>query len=252
MTLGLIGYGRFGRLAARYLSRHVTVLVYDPGLPRRARSRKGLRFVSLSEAASQDTVIFSVPVSLLEDALKSARPHLRPGTVVIDVCAVKVLPARWMKRILPKNVHILGTHPLFGPDSAARTLQGRTIVVCPIRIPPKHLSTIIRHLRRKGLVPAVMSVDEHDRMAAETIFLTPYLGRIVGQAGLRRWPKVTFNYRNLLRLADVAERDSFTLLADMARFSNRGERVLLALKRAQATLDSRLHTGPRSRRKARA
>jgi prephenate dehydrogenase len=246
MTVGLLGYGRFGKLAARYISQDADLLVFDPAHPPGTRGRRRTRFVSPGEAASQKVVILAVPVSSLEEALRSIRSHLLPGTLVIDVCAVKARPARWMKSILPRGVHILGTHPLFGPDSASRTLHGRTVILCPVRIPPSLLSSVKRILRRKGLTTTVMTVEEHDRMAAETIFLTQYLGRMVGHAGLQRWPNVTFNYRSLLTLTDVAERDSFTLLADMARYSRRGKRVVDALKRAQQKLDRKL-SRPRPR-----
>jgi prephenate dehydrogenase len=248
MNVGLLGYGRFGKLAARYIARDAGVLVYDPLHPPGSSGRRRTRFVSLAEAASQKVLILAVPVSSLEKALRAVRPHLLRGALIIDVCAVKTRPAAWMKSILPRSVHILGTHPLFGPDSAARTLSGKTVILCPVRIPPPLLSRVKRILRRKGLATSVMTVEEHDRMAAETIFLTQYLGRMVGQAGLHRWPKVTFNYRNLLTLTDVAERDSFTLLADMARYSSKGKRVVEALKRAQRRLDKKLSTTrPRSR-----
>ncbi|MGB2958211.1 MAG: prephenate dehydrogenase/arogenate dehydrogenase family protein [Bacteroidota bacterium] len=250
MTVGLLGYGRFGKLAARYISQHADVVAYDPLHPPGSRGRRHTRFVSLAEAASQRVLVLAVPVSVLEDVLRKSRPHVRPGALVIDVCAVKSQPARWMKALLPRSVHILGTHPLLGPDSASRTLSGKTVILCPVRIPAPLLSRVKRILRRKGLITTVMSVGEHDRMAAETIFLTQYLGRMVGKAGLRRWPNVTFNYRNLLTLTDVAERDSFTLLADMARYSSRGERVVRALKRAQQDLDQKLHSS-RPRRRGR-
>jgi len=34
-------------------------------------------------------------------------------------------PVRWMRELLPPDVAILGSHPMFGPDSAAESLQGR-------------------------------------------------------------------------------------------------------------------------------
>jgi prephenate dehydrogenase len=240
MTIGLIGYGRFGRLAARYLARHAEVVVYDPARTANRRRRQGIRFGTMEEAASQAVVILAVPVSSFRAAVRQIRRHVRPGTLVIDTCAVKALPARWMKEILPRSVSILATHPLFGPDSAARSLSGKTIVLCPVRISRARLGSILRGLRRKGLRTTVMSVEEHDRMAAETILLAQYVGRYVGQACVQRWPGVTRNYRNLLRLVDIAERDSFTLLADMVRYNPEGKKVLARLRNGGARLHARL------------
>ena len=240
MTIGLIGYGRFGRLAARYLASHAAVVVYDPGLASVPRHPRSVTFGSVQEAASQGVVVLAVPVSSFRSALRQIRQHVRPGALVIDTCAVKALPARWMTELLPPSVNILATHPLFGPDSAARSLSGKTIVLCPVRISRTRLGQIGKGLRRKGLHAAVMSVEEHDRMAAETILLAQYVGRYVGQASVRRWPGVTRNYRNLLRLVDIAERDSFTLLADMVRYNPEGKKVLARLRKGGVRLHARL------------
>ena len=239
MKIGLIGYGRFGRLAARYLAREAELVVYDPAEVRRPR-RRAIVFGTLAEAASQPIVILAVPVSSFRLALRQMHPYVQPGALVIDTCAVKALPARWMQEILPRSVGILATHPLFGPDSAARSLAGKTIVLCPVRIPSKKFQGILRVLRRKGLRTSVMSVQDHDRMAAETILLAQYVGRYVGPAVGRRWPGVTRNYRNLLRLVDIAERDSFTLLADMVRYNPEGKKVLARLRKAGGRLHARL------------
>ncbi len=230
----MIGYGRFGSLAARYLSREAVVLVHDPRrspIPRRSRR---LRRATLVEAASQPVVILAVPISSLQAVLRSIRPHLSHGALVVDVCAVKAAPARWMKRLLPRTVRILGTHPFFGPASAQRSLAGKTIVLCPVRIPRSHLEQIRRLLVRKGLRPIVMSVGEHDVLAAETVFLTQFTGRVLMRAGVRRRPEVTDTYGALLSLIDVARKDTPQLSADMARFSPHARRVLRRLKAAQS------------------
>ena len=44
---------------------------------------------------------------------------LKENAVIVDVCSVKEYPVQWMRELLPANVSILATHPMFGPDSAA-------------------------------------------------------------------------------------------------------------------------------------
>ena len=135
--IALIGYGRFGRLAARYLSRDFRVRIADSR--KGERVDRGAQRVSLEEAASKPIVILAVPISQLRAVLAEIAPSLQPGTLVIDVCSVKEQPVRWMRSLLPRSVSILGTHPLFGPDSAARGLKGHTIALCPVRITGKQL-----------------------------------------------------------------------------------------------------------------
>jgi prephenate dehydrogenase len=236
VTVGLIGYGRFGRFAAKHLSTRVRVVVHDPRVKGRASRGGRIVHATLGEAAGQPVVLLAVPVSALRGVLRAIRRHVRPGALIIDVCAVKTLPARWMEKMLPKHVHILATHPLFGPDSASRSLEGKTVVLCPVRLPRTQLREIRKILDRKDVHSIVMSVEEHDRMAAETILLTQYVGRMLLRADLRRWPTMTANYGALVRITDVARRDTPQLFTDMVNFSPHGRRVSRALSRAARSL----------------
>jgi prephenate dehydrogenase len=235
MNVGLIGYGRFGRLAARYLARDAKVLVCD-----RVRLSGALpahvRRASLAAVAAQPVVILAVPISAMRATLRSIAPHLTTGALVVDVCTVKVEPIRWMKKILPTDVRILGTHPLFGPDSDTGELRGQRVVLTPVRLPRAQFDRIASVLRRRGMVVSTMSARRHDRMIAETILLTHYVGRYVGGAGFRRRGSGTDSYRRLLSVIDVAMNDSLQLLQDVWRFNPYSKDVASALRRSSIHL----------------
>jgi len=230
MTLGIVGYGRFGQFAAAKLSRYVTTLVHDPTAHRRAGAGR-VTFVELPEAARCDIVVLAVPVSALRGVLRAIRGHLRPGSLVVDVCAVKAEPVGWMRELLPRSVDIVGTHPLFGPDSASRSLRGKIVVLCPVRITEERLQRWTGRLEKAGLRPVVLAPRVHDRLMAETIFLTQLVGRAVRGAGLRRWPGVTSNYRHLLSIVETARRDTDLLFRDMLRYSAESRRVFRGVRR---------------------
>lgn len=232
MTIGLIGYGRFGEFAARRLASRAGLVVHDARFATGRRARGRFRFVSLDEAAAQEVVILAVPVSALRSVLRDIRPYLRPGALVVDVSAVKEEPVRWMKAMLPKGVEILGSHPLFGPDSAALSMRGKTVVLCPVRLSRARLRAVIRVLRNVGLRTLQLSPKEHDRLMAETVFLTQFLGRIVVGSGLRRRPPVTGNYAQLLQLVETVRHDTRELFIDMVAYSGECRRVVGALRRS--------------------
>ena len=236
MTIGLIGYGRFGRLAAKSLASQARVLVFDKRSTRGVTGSRRIVSASLADVAASDVVVLAVPVSSLREVLREIRSHVRPGSLVIDVCAVKVEPVKWMRQILPRGVSILGTHPFFGPDSASGGLKGHRIVLCPVRTPPRLLAQVTKVLRGRGLEVQVMSPVLHDRMVAETIFLTQHIGRLVHVAGLKRWPRSTTNYDRLLSIVEAARHDSVELFADMWKFNPRARRVAMALERAHKRL----------------
>lgn len=236
MTVGLIGYGRFGAFIAPLVARRAGVVVYDPRRRRLGRYPRGVRRGNLAEASRQDVVLLAVPVSEMRGILLRIRPYLRPGSLVVDVCAAKSAPVRWMKLIVPGNVGILGTHPLFGPDSAAGGLRGLTVVLCPVRIGGIQLSTVLTELHRAGLESIFMNPDDHDRMMAETILLSQYVGRLVNRARATRWPPVTRNYAHLLSIVETVRNDTVGLFADMVRYNEHGKRLLRRLAGAHRDL----------------
>src|SRR3990167_3564529 len=105
-TFGIIGYGRFGKLWARALSRRGRVLVFDKK-SMRARTNKKVKLVNLKEAVNVDILFLAVPISELENCCRRIAPLLKPDTLVLDTCSVKIDPVRVMKKNLPKNQPIL-------------------------------------------------------------------------------------------------------------------------------------------------
>jgi prephenate dehydrogenase len=232
--VGLIGYGRFGKLAARYCARRALVHVYDVRVT--VRSRRGIRRATLREAASQPVVILAVPISELRAVLASIRRLVRPGALLLDVCSVKSLPLRWMKRELPSTVGIVGMHPLFGPDSDTGTLTGQRVVVVPSRHGARWMPAIRALARAHRIRLHVMTPAAHDRLMAETLLLTQYIGRLIEEAGIPERKFSTASYAHLLLLVRSAVRDSQQLFVDMWRYNPYGPRTERGLLRAHRTL----------------
>ncbi len=234
LTLGLIGYGRFGKLAARYCAREAGVAVYDPRV--RVTGPGRVRGATLREAASQQVVILAVPISELKGILRAVAPIVRPGALVIDVCSVKQNPLRWMRAILPRSVAVIGMHPLFGPDSDTGTLAGQRVVVCPSRGGARWLGKLRGLARSHGIRLHVMTPASHDRLMAETLLLTQYVGRLIAGAGIRSRAWSTPSYALLARLVRTALRDSEQLFVDMVRYNPYGASTARALLRSHRAL----------------
>lgn len=240
VTIGLIGYGRFGKLTAKLLARRARVYVYDTRRIRGKLPSRNIKVKPLTIVASQGLVVLAVPISALESTLREIRPFVNPGALVLDLCSVKARPVRWMRNILPHSTNILGTHPLFGPDSVSRSLIGRKIVLCPVRIPEPLLRKVSKVLGKEGLDVSIMSPSEHDRMVAETLLLTQYVGRLVHWTGVQKWRRSTLHFEKLLDLVQVAEQDSVELFRDMWNYNphavRMGRKLDLARKRLQREL----------------
>lgn len=251
--IGLIGVGRFGAFLARHLSPRAAIRAWDPLVPPSRIAACGAVPADLAQAASCPVVVFAVPVSVLEKALKAAAPHLRGGALATDVCAVKEIPLRWMRTHLPAGVDLLGTHPLFGPDSAPRGLAGRKIVVCPERISRRRLASVTAFLRGLGLIVIQADPVEHDRQTACSLALPHLLGRALAQAGFGSLSLDTLNWKRLMRIAASVCRDAPGLSRDLQRFNPHAAKMRrafgAALRRVEDDVRGDLPgPGPRRRR----
>ena len=209
-SLSIVGFGQFGRLAARTLKAHFDVLVTDtaPGAAAAAREL-GVAFGSLKDAASRDIVVVAVPVVAMRGVFAALAPDLAPGTLVIDVGSVKMLPVEWMTQVLPAHVDIVATHPLFGPQSARDSLAGLRFVVCPVR-GDRH-DAVAAYGRSLGLTVTVTTPEEHDREMAYVQALTHLIGRSLVNLGIPDEQLKTPSYQHLLELCTLIGADTFEL-----------------------------------------
>jgi prephenate dehydrogenase len=217
--IGVVGFGRFGALAARYLAADCKVLVYSSSQPASAIEAVGASKTSLEVACQQPYLVLSVPISAMRGTLQTIAPLVSPRTVVIDVCSVKLNPIEWMQALLPSGVAILGTHPMFGPDSAADSLQGRKMVLCNVSTPDKTYQKILSYLVEKGLDVIEATPEEHDRQIAVSLSLTHFIGRSLAEFGANALPIDTEGYKRLRYTLEVVEHDTWQLFQDMHNYN---------------------------------
>ncbi|MDE2143168.1 MAG: prephenate dehydrogenase [Elusimicrobia bacterium] len=219
MTAGLIGFGRLGRLLVRHFAEDVKIFVYDVKLDGRKARASGAVPASLAQACAQDIVVLCVPMAAFESVVERIGTLVRPDALVVDACSVKEHPVRVMKKYLPKTVGLLATHPNFGPDSAADSLEGRKIVLCRVRMKSGDYARAKGVLRRKGLNVIEMSPREHDRRMASSLVLTHFIGRGLIASGAKTTGVDTEGYKRLLRILETVQNDSWELFEDMNRFN---------------------------------
>jgi prephenate dehydrogenase len=233
VSVGIIGYGRFGRLAAEIIGGYDEVLIWDSRRPSRAEQKRPgtgrVAWGSLEETAGQEFVLLAMPVSGMETVLRSAAPHFRTGALVADVCAVKRIPCSLLRRLIPRGVLAVGSHPLFGPDSFAGSLDGHRIILCPAQSGGAALARARGLLAMTGAVVEVMTPAAHDRLMAETVFLTQCVGRWLAEARQGRRTGATIHYDRLRSIIDVALNDSAELYRDMWRYNPATKEVVRKL-----------------------
>lgn len=206
-SVGIIGFGAFGRLLAENLAAHVPVVAFDTSRAALQNPPPGVRFGDLRQAAGCDVVVLAVPVERIRAVAREIARLVRPGTLILDVGSVKVRPAFDMLAALPPDVDIIGTHPLFGPQSAKQGLRGLKIVLCPLR--GRRLGEVRTFLKRVlGLTVIVTSPEKHDTDAATAQGLTHLIARLVSEMGPLPTGITTASFDLLRQATDMVRDDA--------------------------------------------
>ena len=195
-TVGIIGFGSFGKFLAEKLSSHAKVRVYSHG------GKVSSWSATLAEVVDVDYLVLAVPLDAYRETIEAIQPLLAPHTVIVDVCSVKVKPIAIIKELLPGQP-LVATHPMFGPESASVSFAGHTLVMCPEVSETDPYNAIKHFADSLGLNVVEMSAAEHDEEIAVVQGLTFFVGRVLNMYGIRNQRLVTPTFRDLLDVADV-------------------------------------------------
>jgi prephenate dehydrogenase len=240
MRIGIYGLGRFGAFFAGLLSAKAEVKAFSRNPARPAPA--GVRRVSEEELLAMPAVCLCVDISAIPEVLARIAPRLSPGTLVLDTCSVKELPVRWMRELVPPGVDILASHPMFGPDSGARGVEGLPMILWPVRLEEARYREWEAFFASFGLAVHRLAPEEHDRQAAFTQGLTHYLGRVLAELRLEPSAIGSLGYRRLLGIVEQTCNDTWRLFLDLQRYNPYTPAMRQALDRALEALKAKLDT----------
>lgn len=217
-TIGIVGYGSFGQFV------HMLARMYCPDVVVKVWSRKQLpdtrTFFTFEEVCACDVLIMTVSIAAFEEVLMRAMVHVGPETIVVDVATVKMHPIALLQKYAGGKTYI-ATHPMFGPYSFAKrgnVLDGLRLVISDHTLNDDMLQSSITLFKRLGLNVLFMDANAHDRMLAETLFLTHYIGQTVARAGFVRTDIDTVSFGYLMDAVESVQNDT-TLFEEVYRFN---------------------------------
>ncbi len=226
--IGIVGFGTFGSLVGEILADYFEeILVFDSHLDQKRLTKSSLIPASLKEVAACEGVILAVPIGKFEGVVKKIAPLVNSGTLVVDVCSVKVEPARAMQAHFGPEVELLATHPTWGRDSYQinEGLKGLKVVLCPVRIQKKLLDQISQGLKRAGLKVLIQTPQKHDQQAAHSQVLAQFVGKILQKMPLKEVDVTTLGYRHLQGLLPFVVNNSDELFCDLQNRNPYGEKT---------------------------
>lgn len=208
--LGFIGFGNFGQFIVPHLKPYINISVYDQFDFSSKAKELGVKWATLEEVASKEVVIVGVPVQFLEEVLIRIKDIVTPKSLVLDISSVKVKPIDLMLKYLPESVEILGTHPLFGPQSGKYGIKGLNLVVCPVRT--RKTNALIKFFSKKLQLNVLeRTAVVHDKQMAYVQALTHFIGRAVNEMDIPDVEQKTPAYQHLLDIKRNLGQDSMDL-----------------------------------------
>ncbi len=214
-SVGIIGLGRFGKVLADILSDDFSILAYDPKVDEKIY---GVTWAALEEVCRQPSLFIAVPIRRFKDVIREITTLVPPGITVLDVCSVKVYPVTVMSEHLPREVGIIGTHPLFGPDSIHHP-TGHTMVMTNVRTTGEIFTFWQEYFTKKAISVLELSPEEHDRKAARTQGITHFIGRVIREAGIESTDMDTLGFQDLMAVVDQTCHDSWELFMDLQNYN---------------------------------
>lgn len=201
-TIGIIGTGSFGAFLKHKLDEYFDVMLVG---------RKSSE-ADWTKAARADYIVLAVSFDGYAAVLERLQKLTPTSSIIVDVCSVKMLPIALIKKYLPKHT-LLATHPLFGPQSAAETLQDHVLVICPQPGASELEKQAASFFGSLALEVKTMSAEEHDKLMADVHGLTFFVARALVLYGVELEPIMTPSYQKLLDLANLERNHSPELFA---------------------------------------
>ena len=236
-SVGIIGFGRFGKVLANILQRGFAIKAYDP---KPAGPFPGVQFLDLDTVLNEKVVFIAVPIRHFESVIADISTKLKKETTLIDVCSVKNYPVNIMLKILPDHIGVIATHPMFGPDSYISN-SNLKMMINNTRDLHNQYSFWKRFFSDQGIQIIEMTPDQHDRLAAKTQGVTHFLGRMLKEFGIKKTNIDTQGFRDLLDLVGQTCNDTWELYADLQLYNPYTEEMVEKVKASTTKLDNQLN-----------
>ncbi|KAD7480164.1 hypothetical protein E3N88_03300 [Mikania micrantha] len=146
---------------------------------------------------------------------------------------------------VPEDSDLLCTHPMFGPESGKEGWKNLNFMYDRVRVRDEDLcSSFLRIFETEGCKMIEMSCEEHDKLAAQSQFVTHTIGRILSEMQITNTPIDTKGFEKLVQVKESTANDSLDLYIGLFihnRFAEQQMKNLEgALQRVKGSLEAKM------------
>lgn len=233
--VGFVGFGPMGQLMASRMFEGAEIEFVDPGMQGAPDGFEATQQDNPFNFAygDVDAAVLTVPARAMRDAAyeivrvpqtsvhwpKDIRDDFN-APLVVEPCSVKMFPQAVIETIDPHYPELLHCHPLFGPQSAADSVEGKTLVVTK-KVGEK-ADRLLDCWDKLGLDIIEMSAEDHDRMMVKIHIIPFALGRIANKLGLHELAGSRFEatyFKAAVALAELDKKQSEELFRTIMEFN---------------------------------
>jgi prephenate dehydrogenase/chorismate mutase len=180
-SIGIVGFGKMGRLFARLFSRYNEIGIYD--IKKTLGEGRYNVYSSLRELVRDvEYILVSTPLSETPNVVSRIRKIILSEKLmdkkVFDIATIKERVVKELEKF-PRYTAVCSIHPLFGGNVV--WTKNKRIVIVPIRGREEDCRYFIEILKPFEFNIVYASQEEHDVAIAYTIGLPYYIGLAYGE-----------------------------------------------------------------------
>lgn len=220
-SIGIIGFGRFGKTLYRLIKDDFIITIYDKGKIEDSNFAKDTKIVTnLDQIYKNEVIFYCVPISSFENVIRTHKKYFKDWHILIDVLSVKMHPAKIFKKYLTgEKTQALLTHPMFGPDSSKNGFEKLPFIMDKFMTNDETYEYWEQYFESKKLHVIQMSAHNHDKMAAGSQGLTHFIGRLLYEYHFKKTAIDSLGTKKLLEIVEQTCNDSWQLFTDLQHFN---------------------------------
>ncbi|XP_004303105.1 PREDICTED: arogenate dehydrogenase 1, chloroplastic-like [Fragaria vesca subsp. vesca] len=255
LKIAIIGFGNLGQSLAKTFA-HLGHIVLAHSRCEHSKMAQDLGisyFSNPQELCEQNPQVILLCTSIIstESVLKSLPlQSLTHDTLFVDMLPVKEFSKALLLKMLPSNLAVVCTNPMFGVERGKHEWNGSFLVYEKVRIGSDSVGislcdNFLNIFEKEGCRMVEVSCSVQDKYVAGSQFITHTVGRVLEKLTLESTPINTKGYETLLDLVDNTAGDSFDLYCELFIYNKNAfemfDRLDLAFNTLKKQLFGHLH-----------